>query len=723
MLPGACRAADGKDGLRGVVAMNTNHPWYDSALPIEERVERLVAAMTLREKIAQMLHQAPPIPRLGVPAYCWWNEGLHGVSRAGQATVFPQAIGMAASFNDGLLQEVASAIADEGRAKHHEAARRGQRGIYFGLTFWSPNINLFRDPRWGRGQETYGEDPHLTARMGVAYCRGLQGNHPRYLKLVATIKHFAVHSGPESLRHCFNAEIEPRDLRESYLPHFEACVREGRAASVMGAYNRLNGEPCCGSPSLLQQILREEWGFDGFVVSDCWAIKDFHEAHKVTGTPAESAALAVRSGCDLNCGDMYRNLMQAVEEGLVDEQQIDSAVKRLFTARMKLGMFDPEAEVPYASIPASVVRCRKHVNLALRMARESIVLLKNNGVLPLRKSLSSIAVVGPNARSPVALEGNYNGYSPQPITPFDAIVDKVSVGTRVSYHPGCDLWRDEPVHEEGFGWSIANDTEMFVAIVGRTAEIEGEEGMVPEAVGGGDRTGLELPGRQMEFLRFLKKSGKPLVVVVMSGGPLDVREVETVADAIIWAWYPGEQGGVAIADVLFGDYNPAGRLPVTFVKSLDDLPPFTEYAMKGRTYRFMEAEPLYRFGYGLSYTRFDYSDLKITIPLAGKDALQISVNVKNIGLYDGDEVVQVYVKDRTASVPVPRHSLVAFQRIHLTAGALRQLDFEISMKDAFKSYDDNGKRLFEPGNLFIHVGGGQLDDPHLPGIGREIALV
>ncbi len=706
--------------------MNTDHPWYDSDLPLQERVDALVGAMTLREKIAQMLHSAPPIPRLGVPAYNWWNECLHGVARAGQATVFPQAIGMAASFNPELMHAVATAISDEARAKHHQALRQGNRGIYFGLTYWTPNINIFRDPRWGRGQETYGEDPHLTARMGVAFCKGMQGDDPDYLKLVATPKHYAVHSGPESQRHEFDACVSQRDLHETYLPHFRACIEEAGAWSVMGAYNRTLGEPCCGSPTLLQRILREEWGFRGYVVSDCWAIRDFHEHHGITSTPEESAAMAVKNGCDLNCGDMYPSLLGAAKQGLISEPEIDVSVKRLFTARMKLGMFDPEESVPYASIPVEVVRSQAHVDLALRMARESIVLVKNSGLLPLRKDLNSVMVVGPNADSVVALYANYNGFSPQAVTPFDGILAKLSVGSQIDYSKGCDLYRDEPIQSGELGWRIQEDTDAVIAVLGNTTELEGEEGAAG-GDGGGDRTRIGLPGRQLELLQFLHDKGRPLVVVLLSGSAVDLSEVVPYADAVVFAWYPGEQGGAAIADVLFGDYSPAGRLPVTFVKSMDQLPEFTDYNMAGRTYRFMAKEPLYRFGFGLSYTTFAYSNLQIPDTELSVGALEsgstiaVSVDVTNTGDRDGDEVVQLYVSDVEASVPVPRHHLEGFRRIHLERGRTRTVTFELQPRQLV-CFDDEGRPFLEPGEFRICVGGGQPDEPRSEAVETTIAV-
>ncbi|HEY3377109.1 MAG TPA: glycoside hydrolase family 3 N-terminal domain-containing protein, partial [Armatimonadota bacterium] len=475
-------------------------------LPLTERVDTLVAQMSLREKVAQMVHRSSEIRRLAVPAYDWWNECLHGVGRAGKATVFPQAIGLAATFDVPLLQRMATATSDEARAKHHEALRLGHRSQYFGLTYWTPNINIFRDPRWGRGQETYGEDPYLTARLGVAFVQGLQGDDPHYLKLVATPKHYAVHSGPEPLRHVFDAVVNGRDLRETYLPAFKACVQEAGAWSVMGAYNRTNGEPCCGSPTLLQQILRDEWGFPGFVVSDCWAIRDFHEGHHITQTPAESAVHAVKSGCDLNCGELFNELVNAVKDGMISEAELDVSVKRLMTARFKLGMFDPEERVPYAAIPPEVVHCAAHKALARQTACESIVLLKNDGnLLPLAKNAKTIMVVGPNAYSLDVLHGNYFGYAPQMTTILEGIINAVSPGTQVHHAKGCSLAGKAPINENEFAWMLP-ETDLIIAVLGFAPALEGEEADASDEIaseGGGDRLHIGLPGRQLELLQKL----------------------------------------------------------------------------------------------------------------------------------------------------------------------------------------------------------------------------
>jgi beta-glucosidase len=696
----------------GMAKRKVSRAWLDTGSPLAERVEALIGRMTLPEKVSQLVHTAPAIPRLGLPEYNWWNECLHGVARAGVATVFPQAIGMAAAFNPRLLHKVAAAIADEARAKHHAALRLGNRGQYFGLTYWTPNINIFRDPRWGRGQETYGEDPYLTARLGVAFIRGLQGGDRRCLKLVATAKHYAVHSGPEATRHSFNAVVSQRDLRETYLPHFEAAVREARVASVMGAYNRVNGEPCCGSPTLLRKILREEWGFDGYVVSDCWAIKDFHEGHHVTANGVESAAMAARNGCDINCGCLFLELGEAVRQGLIREADLDVCLRRIFTARFRLGMFDPPAKVPHAKIKPSVVNCAAHRKLARQMARESLVLLKNNGLLPLRKDLRHIFVTGPNSMDVGVLLGNYNGYAPRMPTIMEAISGRVGPGTQVQWWKGCALSGEAPINTGPLGWltSYSPPVEVIVAVLGYTADLEGEEGAT-EGGGAGDRVQYGLPGRQQELLERLASLGKPIALVVTGGSPIDLAWAQQHCDAILMAWYPGEAGAAAVADALFGDYNPAGRLPVTFPKSYEQLPAFDDYDMRGRTYRFMDAEPLYRFGFGLSYTSFRYSGLKLSRKIIRPDqSLTVSVTVTNTGRRGGDEVVQLYVRDLKASVPVPRLRLEGFRRLHLRPGRRTTVRFRLQPRQ-LACYDDEGRPFVEPGAFVISVGGGQPDDP------------
>jgi beta-glucosidase len=680
----------------------------------KRRARELVAKLSLEEKIAQLIHNAPAIPRIGVPEYNWWNECLHGVARAGKATVFPQSIGMAATFDAPLIHCTAEAISDEARAKHHAALAQDYHGQYFGLTYWTPNINIFRDPRWGRGQETYGEDPYLTSRMGVAFVKGLQGDHPKYLKLVATPKHYAVHSGPEPQRHSFNAIVSQRDLRETYLPAFKACVIEGKAASVMGAYNRVNGEPACGSPTLLQQILRDEWGFDGFVVSDCGGICDFHLAHKVTANAPESAALALKNGCELNCGVTYPHLRAAVQAGLIKEEEIDLAAERLMTARMRLGMFDPPEQVPYASIPPDVVNCPAHRELALKVARESIVLLKNqNHLLPLRKSLKSIAVVGPTAYSLDALHGNYTGFAPQMTTLLQGILDAVPIGTQVSVAKGCEVAGNAPVNKMEIEWTVA-DADVIIACLGYTPALEGEEAEAmgdAQPEGGGDRMRIGLPGRQLELLQKLHATGKPVVLVLTGGSPIELNWAAANISSILMCWYPGELGGRAVADVLFGDYNPAGRLPVTFVRSLDQVPAFDDYNMAGRTYRFMRDEPLYQFGFGMSYTSFKYSNPRLsTTRIRPDQSVEVSVDVTNTGQTSGDEVVQLYITDEQSSVPTPRLHLEGFRRIHLNSGQTQTVSFTLH-PDQLAAYDDDGKPFVEPGKFILSLGGGQPSDP------------
>lgn len=672
--------------------MNSNEkiPAYQNPdLPIEERVDDLVSRMTLEEKISQLLYYSPAIGRLGINEYNWWNECLHGVARAGVATVFPQAIGMAATFSTDRIYKVASAIADEARAKYNSFQKHEDRGIYKGLTFWTPNINIFRDPRWGRGQETYGEDPYLTGRMGVSFIKGLQGDHPRYMKAAACAKHFAVHSGPESERHEFNAVASPKDLRETYLPAFRDAVKEAKVEAVMGAYNRTNGEPCCASKSLMQDILRDEWGFEGHYVSDCGAIQDFHEHHKITSGPVESAALAVNTGCDLNCGWVYEHLTEAVKQGLVSEETIDRSVKRLYKTRFKLGMFDPEDRVPFNNIPYEVNDSDEHRQLALETARESIVLLKNkDSFLPLnRDDIKTIAVIGPNADRKEVLLGNYFGLPSKYVTVLEGIQQAVNEGTRVYYAEGCALgetpesfWGNPPTTGFAEALTAAEKSDVVIMCLGLSPDFEGEEGSVAESDGGGDKLSLSLPGLQLELLKVISQTGKPIVLVLLNGSPVDLNWAHENVEAILEAWYPGEEGGKAVADVIFGSYNPAGRLPVTFVKSMDQLPPFRDYSMINRTYRYLEREPLYPFGYGLSYTKFSYSNLSVSrekFSTEDDEDILVSVEVENTGKYDGDEVVQLYIKDLEASVRAPVWQLNGVKRIHLKTGEKTKLDFTL----------------------------------------------
>jgi beta-glucosidase len=802
--------------------------------------------MTLEEKVSQMMNAAPAIPRLGIPEYDWWNEGLHGVAFSGVATVFPQSIGLGATFDQRLVGRVAKVISTEARAKYNEAQRRGNRARFYGLTFWSPNINIFRDPRWGRGQETYGEDPYLTGRLGVEFVKGLQGDDPKYLKVVSTPKHYAVHSGPEPERHRFDAAATERDLRETYTPAFRATVMEAQAASVMCAYNRINGEPACANTHLLGDLLRGEWGFTGYVVSDCGAIDDIFRRHNFVKTPEEASAVAVKRGTDLECGDTYRALVAAVKQGLISEAEIDTAVRRLFAARFRLGMFDPPESVKYAQIPFSENDSPAHRQLALEAARESIVLLKNEkNLLPLRKDLKTIAVIGPNADDVQVLLGNYNGQPSRATTPLEGIRGHVSPQTKVLYAQGTTLTevsavpvppsalrglkaeffanrrlegapvltRDEeavnfdwgmntpapgvPADDFSARWTgklvpsvsgkyrlgataddgvrvfldgklIAEDwtehapttrtgevtleagrsydlkfeyfegrigavaklvwqppaqasvtpyadaldaakqAEAVVLVLGISSQLEGEEMNVSEpGFKGGDRTGIGLPARQQALLEAVTATGKPVVLVLMSGSALAVNWADAHVGAIVQAWYPGEEGGAGLADVLFGDYNPAGRLPVTFYKSVEQLPPFESYAMEGRTYRFFKGQPLYPFGHGLSYTRFRYSGLKVSSPrVSPTDKVTVSATVENAGRVEGDEVVQLYVTDAEASVRVPVRSLAGVERVRLKPGERRVVSFTVVPRQLAVIKDD-GRAFVEPGEFRVSVGGKQ----------------
>jgi len=625
------------------------------------KAEELVSRMTLEEKASQLRYDAPAIERLGIPAYNWWNEALHGVARAGTATVFPQAIGLAAMFDEEMQEKIASVISTEARAKYNGQSAHGDRDIYKGLTVWSPNINIFRDPRWGRGHETYGEDPYLTARLGVRFIQGLQGKG-KYLRTAACGKHFAVHSGPEALRHRFDARVSPKDLRETYLPAFEAAVREAGVESIMGAYNRVNGEPACGSKALLKDILREEWGFEGHVVSDCWAIMDFHKNHMVTATAAESAALALRNGCDLNCGNTYLHVLEALQEGLVSEEEITEACVRLMTTRYLLGLFDEACE--YNSVPVTEVDTDEHAALALKAAEKSMVLLENNGILPLRADeVKTIAVIGPNADSTAALEGNYNGTSSRYVTFLRGIREYAAArGIRVFYSLGCHLYKDrtsglaQADDRLSEAMMYAETADVTIACVGLDASLEGEEGDTGNEFYSGDKKDLLLPESQRKLMKALKEKAKSLVTVISAGSSLNVPE----GDAKIFTWYPGQAGGEALARILFGEVNPSGKLPLTFYHDVGELPAFEDYSMAGRTYRYFEGEPLYPFGYGLSYTDFEIADAK---PEDG----HIRVEIRNTGKTPGETVVQVYVACDSKNAP-PHPRLCGFRRVSLQAG-------------------------------------------------------
>ena len=671
--------------------------WKDTWQPLNARVHDLVRRMSLAEKVQQMRNAAPAIPRLGVPAYNYWNECLHGVARAGVATVFPQAIGMAATWDVPLIHQEADAIATEARAKHNEYVRThgGDCAQYYGLTFWTPNINIFRDPRWGRGQETYGEDPFLTAQLGVAFIRGLQGDNLKYFKAMACAKHYAVHSGPEPERHRFDAEPPERDFYETYLPQFEAAVREGRVGAVMGAYNSVYGKPACANPLLLTDILRKQWGFDGHVVSDCGAIYDIYGNHKFTDSPEEASAFAIKAGDDLCCGTDYNSLVRAVRGGLISEKEIDTALGRVLEARFRLGLFDPPAMDPYARIPITQNDSPKHAALALQVARESIVLLKNNGLLPLdRIRIKRIAVIGANADSVPLLLGNYQGTPSKPVTILDGIRNVAGTNIQVIYALGCPLAllndnSDKPGPEMlNNALEAARSADVVIYVGGISAQLEGEEMPVDyDGFSGGDRTRIELPSVQTDLLKALQTTGKPVVFVNCSGSAIAMPWAAENLPAILQAWYPGGQGGRAVADVLFGDENPTGRLPVTFYRSTDDLPPFEDYSMSNRTYRYFNGQPLFAFGRGFSYTRFDYRNAALaTTNVTTASTLRFTFQIANTGSRDGDEVAQVYFRHIKSALPQAKLALCAFTRVHIQKGKTAQVVMEIPV-ERFRYWD------------------------------------
>lgn len=680
-----------------------------------ERAWELVRQMTLEEKVAQTLHRSPAIERLGIKAYNWWNEALHGVARAGTATVFPQAIGMAATFDEDLMEKVGDAVSTEARAKFNMQQEGKDTDIYKGLTFWAPNVNIFRDPRWGRGQETFGEDPYLSGRLGVRYIEGLQGHDENYLKAAACAKHMAVHSGPEEVRHEFDVHVSEQDLRETYLPAFEACVKEAKVEAVMGAYNRLDGVPCCGNHRLLIDILREEWGFEGHVVSDCGALDDFHLRHHVTPTPTDTAAMAMNNGCDLNCGKTFAFLVQAAREGLVDEARIDEAVVNLFTARMKLGVFDQKGDNPYDKIPFRVVDSREMQELNEEVARRSIVLLKNeNHILPLDKSkIKTIGVIGPNANNRRALVGNYEGTSARYITVLEGIQDYVGDSVRVLYSEGGHLYKDRTTRlaqandRAAEVRQVCRESDVVIAVMGLDSSVEGEQGDAGNEYGSGDKPNLNLPGVQQELLEIAKDSKKPVILILLSGGAHAVTWADTHLDAVLQGWYPGARGGRAIAQLLFGDAVPEGKLPVTFYRTTEELPAFEDYAMAGRTYRYMQQEALYPFGYGLSYTEFAYRDTQLlTGETLTADGVSLCTTVKNVGAVDATETVQVYV--RAAHSNMPHGQLRHIVKLPLKAGEESTVTIHLS-PDAFMLYNEKGEKELQKGRCTVFVGGMQPD--------------
>ncbi len=667
--------------------------------------DSIISLLTIEQKASQMLSTSRSIPEHGIEMYNWWNEALHGVARSAKATVFPQAIAMGATFDPDLIRNTADAISTEARAMYNIFNKKGMRLEYTGLTFWSPNINIFRDPRWGRGHETYGEDPYLTGKIGKAFVNGLQGNHPKYLKVAAGAKHFAVHSGPEAIRHSFNVKVSPQDLNETYLPAFKELI-EANVEIVMCAYNRLNDEPCCGSKSLLNDLLRENWGFKGHIVSDCGAINDIKSNHNFTISDEESVAYAIRGGVDLNCGSLYNLIPKAIEKGYLTEKDLDKSLKRLLMTRLKLGILTKVNDNPYVGLNESHINNKDHIKLAKEVASKSIVLLKNkNNILPLSKNINRLFITGPNAANVNTLLANYNGLSPNIVTPLEGITTKVSNGTIIRFNQGLDLISDN--NRMDWSASLAGSSDVTVAVMGISALIEGEEGAAISSDANGDRNTISLPKNQIEYLKKLRKSAgdKPIVLVIKSGSAIDLSEISKYADAIIYAWYLGEQGGNAIADVIFGDVNPSGKLPITIPESLFHLPEYSDYNMDNRTYKFTNHKPMYPFGFGLSYSSFDYSDLSLKknkIDIGS--SIELNFEVFNNSNIPGEEVVQVYINDVEASFRTPNSSLIFFKRIYLGSGEKKKINLVID-DNMMASYNEKGVKEIEPGNFKIFVGG------------------
>ncbi len=694
-----------------------------------KRARELVGQMTLEEKASQLKYDAPAIPRLGVPAYNWWNEALHGVARGGVATVFPQAIGTAASFDTELAERIGKAIGVEGRAKYNAAREENDRDIYKGLTFWSPNINIFRDPRWGRGHETYGEDPYLTGEMGKAFVNGLQGDG-EFLLGAACAKHLAAHSGPEALRHEFNAQVSQKDLRETYLPAFEKLVKEAEVEAVMGAYNRVNGEPCCGSKTLMENILRKEWGFQGHYVSDCWAIADFHTHHMVTDTAEESAALALKAGCDLNCGVTYLHMLKAYEQGLVTEEEITRAAERVFTARFLLGMFD---ETEYDKIGYEKIECQEHLALADRAAAESVVLLKNDGILPLDRSrLKTVGVIGPNANNRTALIGNYHGTSSRYITVLEGIQDCLGGQVRVYYSEGCHPFKDRlenlglPGDRISEAVAVAKHSDVVILCLGLDETLEGEAGDAGNSYASGDKMDLLLPESQRKLLEAVTETGRPVILVNMTGSAMDLSYAQEHCNAVLQAWYPGARGGRVVADILMGEISPSGKLPVTFYYDVKDLPDFEDYSMKGRTYRYFTGRALYPFGYGLTYGSAELAEVKVNgqavvrggeIRLAGDDRLTVEALVANTGSRDLREVVQVYIKADSPDA-VPNGKLCGFAGVTVKAGESRTVTVKLD-RDALTVVNEAGEKVSGGARFTVSAGFGQPDERTRELTGKE----
>ena len=694
-----------------------DYPFQDPSLSISERVNDLVSRLTLDEKVNQMLNSAPAIGRLGISPYDWWNESLHGVARTKYPTTsYPQAIGMAATFDVDAMKKMGDFTSDEGRAIHNESLRKKDYSRYTGLTYWTPNINIFRDPRWGRGQETYGEDPFLTATIGTAFVTGLQGDDSKYLKAAACAKHYAIHSGPESSRHTFDVNVSNHDLWDTYLPAFHQLVVNAKVAGVMCAYNAYQGQPCCGSDKLMVDILRNQWNFKGYVTSDCGAIDDFYQTHKMFPDAESSATDAVLHGTDVECGNhTYKSLIQAVKDGKLTEKDIDVSLKRLFTIRFRLGMFDPASMVKYAQIPISNLESQPHKDLALKMAKEAIVLLRNtpvsgqqNNLLPLNKNLKHIAVLGPNADNANTQLGNYNGHPSVVTTVLQGIKDKLK-NADIFYSKATEFVSTEPQDFSKLIDSI-KDADVIIYVGGISPRLEGEEMKVhTPGFSGGDRTSINLPAVQTEFLKALKATGKPIVFVMMTGSAIAIPWEEENIPAILNAWYGGEAAGTAVADVLFGDYSPSGKLPVTFYKSDSDLPPFEDYSMANRTYRYFKGDPLYPFGFGLSYTKFTYSDLKLSktksdsYRINKNETVTAEVTVTNQGKMKSDEVVQLYVSHLSSEENVPLYSLKGFKRIFLAPGVSQKIKFTIT-PDMMKLVNEQGESVLNSGNIKISIG-------------------
>jgi beta-glucosidase len=687
---------------------NTNigpFPFNNPALETNARIYDLINRLTLEEKASQLMHNSPKIERLGIPDYNWWNEALHGIGRSGVATIFPQAIGMGATFDEDLIFRVASAISDEARGNYNTAVKNGYRRQYSGLTFWTPNINIFRDPRWGRGQETYGEDPYLTGTLGVAFVKGMQGNDPNYLKTAAAAKHFAVHSGPEKLRHKFNAEASLKDMWETYLPAFKALV-DADVESVMCAYNATNGEPCCANKYLIKDVLRGKWGFKGHIVSDCGALTDFYEGHKVVKTVEEAAALGIKSGVNLNCGSTYSALVEAVKQGLVTEKEIDEQLALLLRTRFKLGLFDPAENDPYSGLSAHNINTDDHRQLALETAQKSIVLLKNNGVLPLKNDLAKYFITGPNASSVEILLGNYHGVNPRLVTILEGIAGAIKPQSQLQYRQGTLLNMPNVNPQDWASGNAANSDATF-AVLGISGALEGEEGESIASPTFGDRLDYNLPQNQIDYLKKLRKAAgdNPIIAIITGGSPMNLQEVHQLADAVLLVWYPGEEGGTAVADVIFGDTSPSGRLPITFPMSLDDLPAYEDYSMKGRTYKYMDEKPMYPFGYGLSYTNFSYSEISLSESRVrqGK-SLKATITLFNSGNVKAEEVVQLYISDLKTSVDAPKSQLYGIKRVELDPGASKEIEFDITPR-MMELVNNKGERVIEPGDFKIYLGG------------------